>query len=418
MRIQRVLASPGLSGFYADDQEAIRQGAEHDGFAYAGAPLTPGFARVRQKGEAVSVLLQLEDGQIAHGDCCTVQYPGVGGRDPAFEAGEFIEVIQTQLASSIEGRELQSFRALAEEFDNLSLQGHQLHSGLRYGLSQAFLDAAAKATHRTMAEVVAEEYGLPLIARPVPIFAQSGDQRQRNVDKMLLKRVDVLPHGLINNVSTKLGHNGELLLEFLTWLKQRARQLVGEDYQPVLHFDVYGTIGLAFEGDIERMSEYLGRLEQAAAPWKLHIEMPMIAHSKEAQIAAMKALRDSLRRRGIGVWIVVDEWCNTLQDIKDFIANDAVDMVQVKTPGLGGLNNSIEAVLHTKERGVGAYLGGTCNETDRSAQVCVHVAIATQPDQMLAKPGMGVDEGLMTVHNEMQRTLAILRSRLGSQGAA
>nr|WP_315988364.1 hypothetical protein [Desulforamulus aquiferis] len=37
-------------------------------------------------------------------------------------------------------------------------------------------------------------------------------------------------------------------------------------------------------------------------------------------------------------------------------------------------------------------MGGTCNETDRSAQVCVHIGIATQPDQMLAKPGMGVDE--------------------------
>jgi methylaspartate ammonia-lyase len=139
--------------------------------------------------------------------------------------------------------------------------------------------------------------------------------------------------------------------------------------------------------------------------------MPMIAESGEAQIAAMKALRETLRRKGIGVWIVVDEWCNTLQDIKDFVTHDAVDMVQIKTPGLGSIHNSIEAVLYTKQHGVGAYLGGTCNETDRSAQVCVHIAIATQPDQMLAKPGMGVDEGLMTVHNEMQRTLAILRSR-------
>ena len=48
----------------------------------------------------------------------------------------------------------------------------------------------------------------------------------------------------------------------------------------------------------------------------------------------------------------------------------------------------------------------SCNETDRSAQVCVQVAMATQPDQILAKPGMGVDEGYMIVYNEMQRVLA------------
>jgi methylaspartate ammonia-lyase len=411
MRIAKVLASPGVSGFYADDQEAIRQDAEHDGFVYAGSPRTPGFTKVRQKGEAVSVLLLLEDGQLAYGDCCTVQYPGVGGRDPVFMAQEFIELIRNHLVDRLVGRELDSFRSLAEEFDTLLWQGGRLHSAIRYGLSQAFLDAVAKARHKTMAEVIAEEYDIPLVARPVPIFAQSGDQRFRNADKMILKRVDVLPHGLINTVRTKLGAEGELLLDFIKWLKKRVRQLAGPDYNPVLHFDVYGTIGLAFKGDTERMADYLGVLEKAAAPWELHIECPLIADSKENQILGMKALRDALRRKGIGILVVVDEWCNTPEDIADFIRNDSVDMVQIKTPGLGGINNSIEAVLYTKRSGVKAYLGGTCNETDRSAQVSVHVAIATQPEQMLAKPGMGVDEGLMVVYNEMQRTLALLQHR-------
>ena len=86
-------------------------------------------------------------------------------------------------------------------------------------------------------------------------------------------------------------------------------------------------------------------------------------------------------------------------------------MVQIKTPDLGGINNTIEAVLYCKERGIGAYQGGTCNETDRSAQVCVQCAMATRPDQILAKPGMGVDEGYMIVYNEMQRILAYARAK-------
>jgi methylaspartate ammonia-lyase len=71
----------------------------------------------------------------------------------------------------------------------------------------------------------------------------------------------------------------------------------------------------------------------------------------------------------------------------------------------------VEAVLYCKQRGIGAYQGGTCNETDRSAQVCTHLAMATGPSQILAKPGMGVDEGYMIVYNEMQRILALAALR-------
>ncbi|MDD4675891.1 MAG: hypothetical protein PHX31_09615 [Syntrophaceticus schinkii] len=39
----------------------------------------------------------------------------------------------------------------------------------------------------------------------------------------------------------------------------------------------------------------------------------------------------------------------------------------------------------------------------------MHIALAARPDQMLAKPGMGVDEGMMVVMNEMQRTLRLLK---------
>jgi methylaspartate ammonia-lyase len=37
--------------------------------------------------------------------------------------------------------------------------------------------------------------------------------------------------------------------------------------------------------------------------------------------------------------------------------------------------------------------------------------MATQPDQILAKPGMGVDEGFMLTYNEMQRIIALRKAR-------
>jgi methylaspartate ammonia-lyase len=54
VKIVKVVTVPVSAGFFADDQAAIRAGAEHDGFGYAGPPVTPGFAAIaaaRRSGE-------------------------------------------------------------------------------------------------------------------------------------------------------------------------------------------------------------------------------------------------------------------------------------------------------------------------------------------------------------------------------
>lgn len=410
--IERVILSPGLSGFYFDDQRAIKAGAEHDGFSYRGEPLTPGFRAVRQAGESVSVQLLLSDGQVAYGDCAAVQYSGVDGRDPLFVARDFLPLMEKCIVPQLTGRPADSFRANAEALDRLEMpNGRRFHTAIRYGVTQALLDAAARARRITMAEVVAAEYqGAYPPTEAVPIFGQTGDDRYNNADKLIIKRADVLPHGLINTVAEKLGARGEILADYVTWLTRRIRELGGEDYHPTIHLDVYGTLGLAFDNDVDRIVGYLSELERLAKPFPLRIEGPVDAGGKQAQIDLLAELCRRLHAEGIRVELVADEWCNTFEDVVDFTAAGAGDMVQIKTPDLGGINNSIDAVLYCKTHGMGAYLGGTCNETERSAQVCVHVALATRPVQMLAKPGMGVDEAFAIVYNEMQRTIALVRS--------
>ena len=105
--------------------------------------------------------------------------------------------------------------------------------------------------------------------------------------------------------------------------------------------------------------------------------------------------------------LVADEWANTVDDIHEFNRAGAADMIQIKTPDLGGLHHSVDAVLDCRRHGVLAHIGGSCCESDRSARACVHVALASGADQILAKPGMGVDEGLSIVANEMSRTLRL-----------
>ena len=409
MRIEKVLAAKGLTGFYFDDQLAIKQGARDDGMAYNGQPVTPGFTQVRQSGESLSIMLLLTDGQVAYGDCAAVQYSGACGRDPLFLAEKFKALVEEFLAERLEGKEVSSFREMAEEVDLLSgPDGKRLHTALRYGLTQALLHAVAIKEKKLMCEVLAEEYHTKLVPEPVPIFAQTGDDRYGHADQAILKRADVLPHGLFNNAETKIGSNGEKLCEYVSWLKKRVKELGGEDYCPILHIDVYGTLGILFDNNLEKIADYLARLETQASPLQLRIEGPIDMGSKEGQMEALQKLMLLLVVKGVKVEIVADEWCNTLEDVRDFVDARAGDMIQVKTPDLGGINNTVEAILYAKSNGVGAYQGGTCNETDRSARVCVHTALATRPDQMLAKPGMGVDEGMMIVFNEMQRALRIL----------
>ncbi|HBW35822.1 methylaspartate ammonia-lyase [Desulfosporosinus sp. BICA1-9] len=410
MKIVDVIASPGLTGFYFDDQLAIKSGATHDGFTYNGEPQTSGFKAVRQRGESISVMLILEDGQVASGDCAAVQYSGAGGRDPLFLAEDFIPIILEEIAPMLIGQQLDSFQNLVDRIENLRRpNGERYHTAIRYGVSQAILAGVAKAQKKTMTEVILKEYHLPMILEPVPIFTQTGDDRYDNADKAIIKRAGVLPHALINHVETKLGKNGELLLEYVEWLRNRVLSLGSKEYRPVLHIDVYGTIGIAFEDNVDRMVDYFAKLEKAAAPLHLRIEGPMDAGSLISQIEQLKALRDALRVRGVQVEIVADEWCNTYEDIVKFVDAQAADMVQIKTPDLGGIQNTIEAVIYAKKYGVGAYVGGSCNETDSGARTAVHVSLATRPDQLLAKPGMGVDEGYMIVHNEMNRTLVLLK---------
>ena len=202
---------------------------------------------------------------------------------------------------------------------------------------------------------------------------------------------------------------GELLLEYVGWLRERILKLrPSEGYTPVLHIDVYGTIGQVFgNSNYEAMADYLKRLSEAAKPFCLRIEGPMDAGGRQEQMEALRDLRRAVDARRIPVELVADEWCNTLEDIVYFADNKAGHMIQIKTPDLGGVNNVAEAVLYCKQKGIGAYQGGTCNETERSAQVCVHIAMAVQPDQILAKPGMGMDEGYMIVYNEMRRILTL-----------
>lgn len=409
MLIKDVLFAPARGGFFYDDQAAIRAGRKLDGVMYIGDPVTPGFAKVRQPATALSVGLALDDGAVVWGDMVSVQYSGAAGRDPLFVPEAIQAATQERVVPRLLGRDAVDAATNCAEIFAYGEEG-RLPLAIEYGVSQALLRAAAHARACTMAEIVAEALGLAAPTDPIPLFAQSGDDRHDAVDVMVLKGVDVLPHGLINSAE-KFGRDGETLREYVRWVAERAAALGEPGYHPVLHFDVYGWVGLGVSMEPRVIADFIARLGEEVPDHTLHIECPADYGSREATIENYAELVERLDTLSPNTKIVADEHCNTLADIEAFIDARAAHVVQVKTPDVGDLMDTARAIRVANAAGIGAYSGGTCAETDLSARACVHVALAARASMMLAKPGMGVNEGLLIVGNEQARTLAQIARR-------
>lgn len=419
MKITRLICSVGISGFLYKDLAAIKAGAEPNGaLLYKGAPITPGFSKIIQPGKIVSVMLELEDGSVGFGDCAEVILVGVAGRDGMFDPDAMLPILNGPIAQRLVGRDVSTFRTLAEEIDGLEVDGARLHTAVRYGVTQALLDACAIANRRTMAEIIAREYGTTPRTERLPILAGALRDNWAQHDRMILKRADVLPHTPFLSVRDHVGFEGEKLVTYMQTLASRIAEVRDPDYVPRIHIDLYGTLGELFDNDADAIATYIGRLAEIIAPYDTLVESPVIGASRADQISMYRAIREALDRKGITTGLVVDEWANTLDDIKAFKAAGAIEHVQIKTPDLGGVNNTVEALIYCQQNGIGACLGGTSNETDQSARITAQIGIACGADMISVKPGQGSDEGWMILLNEMQRTLALIAARpAAGQGA-
>lgn len=387
----------------------MRAGAKPDGFIYAGAPVTPGFRHIVQPGAVVSVMLVLEDDQVAFGDGMDVIFSGAAGRDVLFRPQEHRAFLTETLPAWLTGRDVSRFRPLAEELDTRHHNGKPLHTALRYGITQAVLHAASLACREPMARVIAREYGSELAISPLPILVSASTNDWKQLDQRILKRADLLPHSSFTHVERDVGLQGEKLLEYARRVVARIAQIGEPGYRPTIHLDVYGTLGELFRNDVDAIVRYLEEMKAAVGSHELMVEAPVIMETRQAQIDIYQALCAALASAGGKTQIIVDEWCNTLDDVKAFADAGAGHLLQVKMPDLGGINNAIEAVLYARRKGLGVSLGGSLNETDQSSRITAHVGLACQPTYLFAKPSAGGDAGHMIQMNEMLRTLALLQ---------
>ena len=398
----RVDQTAGEGAYYNDDLRAIQAGAVRDGLLYAGEPQTPGFRAVRQTAGAILLRLVDRDGVEGWGDAIAVQYAGVGGRDGPVDPVALAGQVERG-AAALRAAGAVTFAEGCAIVEAERVDGRPLHAAVRHGLGHALLALVAARARRPMLDVL-----LPLtgVAEPrmAPLYAQCGEERRANVDRMLLRRVDVIPHGLINAPSV-FGPDGDGVVEYAAWVRERVLRHGPEGYEPILHLDVYGLGGRELGLELGPLVRFCRRVAEAAAPFRLQLESVLYGASTGETIERLAGLRSALREEGVALALVADEYCNTLDDVRAFAAAGACDLIQLKTPDMGAPTVVVEAALACRAAGLGVFVGGSCTETDGSARVAAHLGLALAADQVLARPGMGVDEGVAIVRNEMARAL-------------
>ena len=126
MKIGDVVFAQGISGYFNKDLQAVKAGAKANGSFIDGKPLTPGYTHIVQPGSIISVMLLLEDGGVAVGECADVIFSGLAGRDPLFEPARHLPMLQSVVRPWLLGRDVGAFRANAEEIaysSNFSRRG-------------------------------------------------------------------------------------------------------------------------------------------------------------------------------------------------------------------------------------------------------------------------------------------------------
>ena len=388
----------GIGGFWIADQEAVQAGSHADGFFFKGKTSSPLFDAIRTPSVAYCIALRLQNGQRAYGDCMTVANLGLGGRPNPLRL-DALPALRHKLNEKLEGVTFNGFREACAMLDNWpeELGGRPV----AYGLSQAFLNAASLSSGMTAADVLRHEYDIDQVYERPGFAASCGPDWYKNADKAIVRNVAMLPHAAMQTAD-----ECQRLPEYCSWIVERIGQIGAGGYRPDLHFDFHSSLGRMLGNDQDKVSDYLADVTKRAKGYQVYFEDPLFAHNAKEAVDLAASLRLRLEKSGLDCRLIADEWANAPGEMELFTQNQAVHCIQIKVPDNGSLTTTIEGLRMCQKNNVLAYLGGSCNETDISVRTTVHVGLAFGAWRLFTKPGLGVDEGLMILTNELNRAEA------------
>ncbi len=403
----------------------------------------------------VMVGLALDDGQVAWGDCLLTDDPDTQG-GPSGSLAEAVRTIEQVVAPVITGQRLEDFKDLAGSIDALSALGWKeeklpageeqaphvtrkdfisgqfldalapdderrirrvrvvkpLQAGIRFGVTQALLSACAHDRKTCEARVILDAYGLAFIDSSVPIHVELDTIEAGTLIPLLIHRAVSLGYTTRkSNFKETLGQNLENLVRYVQLLQQQTPDLFGEAQRPVVHVNVQGTLGETHENNPGKMLGTLVQLESRVPQYPVRVQDPGIMSTLESQIDLMTRLGGYMRSRKMSTELVAGAWIDSLKSLDAFLEVKAADMIHIDPLRMGGIHHTIQAILACKKKGIPVLLGGSPSETARCAGTAAQLAIATQPDLVMAKPGYQGDVATTHMTSEMARARAQLVHR-------
>jgi len=93
-----------------------------------------------------------------------------------------------------------------------------------------------------MAEIIAAEYGSTISKTPIPILASGHKDDPLQLDRTILKRVELLPHASFTIVKDHVGRRARSCWRSRARCPSASKRSPDADYKPRIHLDVYGTL--------------------------------------------------------------------------------------------------------------------------------------------------------------------------------
>jgi methylaspartate ammonia-lyase len=368
----------------------------------------------RVPGTCVRIYLE-EDAILYFGDAATVQFSGRCGREP-FVRHDLIalerrlsDLLPRHLFADSDPRVNSKYLE-----DALKRELPEARTSLMYALSQIQLQRHATRDGQQIPRYVRKLYRRDLESPPPDprILAQTDSVDVSILHDMLSRGASILPHG--NFCTPEIAGAGLTNVHAYLRAIKKAFDDHGAPPDTTVHLDLYGVVGDLCGGSVERILDVLIEFSKAVHPHPLQVESPIICASQAEQYSTMARLKDLLDRHEPSITLIIDEWCNDLDDIRTAVDVGAAHIAQIKVPDLGSIFNSIEALLHCKSAGVRTYLGGTSNETVQSSAISYAATIPFGPDQILAKPSMSAAVAISLCRSAIQETRRILDVTRGS----
>ncbi len=400
----------------------------------------PGLSRTGQGAPAILVGIVIDDSDIAWGSCEDFFVDGNPDPPLPFVVEKGIRTIQDQVVPILVGQGLSNFRPLDAAIESIretvtilkplpqpkkELPGisrraiitgflstaekdtsaasteeimieRPLHPALRHGLSQAILSAVSKVRGMTTAEVICQEFNLPIPKTAVPLQMPI----RRGQTLLIQDQVAVLAYAINGKGPEELlGSNGEKIQRFVRQLRERLVKSDQHD-QITIHLDARGSLGKLYDNEAGKILGALYGLEQAASPCSIRVQDPIIMDDRDAQIKALGQLRDYLRMRQMALQLVAGAKIVSLADVQAFVDHQCAHKLHLTMPHFGTVREVMEASQICQQADIGIVMAGV------PSAIISQVALAMQPDALTYPPDWPADAAIATYQNEMTRTLS------------